>query len=98
MVVTSQVTFEQIRRERPQAAKLLSLMSFFQAQNIPESVLHAYDDAESGEEVGNRRSGEDADADTDDVDTLETSRTTLVYYGAIRSLLQQRQGSTRCTL
>ncbi|KAJ4235454.1 hypothetical protein NW757_013525 [Fusarium falciforme] len=44
VVVTWQVTFEQIRREQPRAANLLSLMSQFQAQNIPEIMLHSYDD------------------------------------------------------
>ncbi|KAH7010788.1 uncharacterized protein B0I36DRAFT_210186, partial [Microdochium trichocladiopsis] len=44
VVVTWQVTFEQIRQEQPRAANLLSLMSQFQAQNIPESMLHSYGD------------------------------------------------------
>jgi tetratricopeptide (TPR) repeat protein len=44
VVVTWQVTFEQIKRERRSATNLLSLMSQFQAQNIPESMLHGYDD------------------------------------------------------
>ncbi|RGP69012.1 kinesin light chain 3 [Fusarium sporotrichioides] len=44
VVVTWQVTFEQIRQEQPRAANLLSLMSQFQAQNIPEIMLHSYDD------------------------------------------------------
>ncbi|KAJ4160360.1 hypothetical protein NW754_003485 [Fusarium falciforme] len=42
VVTTWQVTFEQIRRERPSAAKLLSFMSFFNPQGIPEFVLHDY--------------------------------------------------------
>ncbi|KAK2469400.1 hypothetical protein H9L39_19117 [Fusarium oxysporum f. sp. albedinis] len=42
VVVTWQVTFEQIRRERPSAAKLLSFMSFFNPQGIPEFMLHDY--------------------------------------------------------
>lgn len=44
VVVTWQVTFEQIRQEQPRAANLLSLMSQFQAQNIPETMLHSYED------------------------------------------------------
>ncbi|RYP74430.1 hypothetical protein DL769_004007 [Monosporascus sp. CRB-8-3] len=43
VVTTWQVTFEQIRRERPSAANLLSFMSFFNPQGIPEFVLHNYD-------------------------------------------------------
>ncbi|KAJ4193670.1 hypothetical protein NW759_016585 [Fusarium solani] len=42
VITTWQVTFEQIRRERPSAAKLLSFMSFFNPQAIPEFVLHDY--------------------------------------------------------
>ncbi|RSL64168.1 hypothetical protein CEP51_013189 [Fusarium floridanum] len=58
VVTTWQVTFEQIRRERPSAAKLLSFMSFFNPQAIPEFALHDYNtdltdnvdrDAESGD-------------------------------------------------
>ncbi|KAH6870948.1 hypothetical protein B0T10DRAFT_533703 [Thelonectria olida] len=46
VVMTWQVTLEQIRRERPSAADLLSLMSFFNPQGIPElddlDVLRGY--------------------------------------------------------
>ncbi|KAJ4176011.1 hypothetical protein NW767_015588, partial [Fusarium falciforme] len=42
VVTTWQVTFEQIRRERPSAAKLLSFISFFNPQGIPEFVLRDY--------------------------------------------------------
>jgi len=52
-VVTAwQITFEQIRRDRPSAADLLSFMSFFNPQGIPESILRTYarDDGEDGEE------------------------------------------------
>ncbi|KAM5342899.1 hypothetical protein ACJ41O_013865 [Fusarium nematophilum] len=47
-VTTWQITFEQIRRERPSAADLLSFMSFFSPQGIPESALQTYarDDGE----------------------------------------------------
>ncbi|KAI7766379.1 hypothetical protein LZL87_013153 [Fusarium oxysporum] len=43
VVVTWQVTFEQIRCERPSAAKLLSFMSLFNPQGIPAFILHDYD-------------------------------------------------------
>ncbi|KAK6714820.1 hypothetical protein SNK04_005751 [Fusarium graminearum] len=42
VVTTWQVTFKQIRRERPSAAKLLSFISFFNPQGIPGFVLHDY--------------------------------------------------------
>jgi hypothetical protein len=43
VVMTWQMSFEQIRRERPSAADLLSLMSFFNPQGIPEGVLRRHD-------------------------------------------------------
>ncbi|KAF4814772.1 hypothetical protein CGCSCA5_v007570 [Colletotrichum siamense] len=42
VVLTWQLTFEQIKKEQPRAADLLSLMSCFQAQHIPEYMLHHY--------------------------------------------------------
>lgn len=45
VVVTWQVTFEQILQEKPSAANLLALMSWFQPQNIPEWMLWEYNDS-----------------------------------------------------
>ncbi|KAH7092332.1 kinesin light chain 1 [Paraphoma chrysanthemicola] len=42
VVTTWQISFEQIRRERRSAAELLSLMSCFNPQGIPESTLRRY--------------------------------------------------------
>lgn len=42
VATTLQISFEQIRRERPSAADLLSFMSFCSPQGIPESVLRDY--------------------------------------------------------
>jgi tetratricopeptide (TPR) repeat protein len=42
VLTTWQITFEQISRERPSAADLLSFMSFFNPQGIPESALCRY--------------------------------------------------------
>ncbi|KAI6777532.1 uncharacterized protein J7T54_002730, partial [Emericellopsis cladophorae] len=44
VLVTWQLTFDRIREDHPRAADLLALMSQFQSQNIPESMLHGYDD------------------------------------------------------
>ncbi|KAH6995530.1 P-loop containing nucleoside triphosphate hydrolase protein [Ilyonectria sp. MPI-CAGE-AT-0026] len=44
VVTTWQVTLDQIRRERPSAANLLSFMSFFNPQGIPEFALRDYKD------------------------------------------------------
>jgi tetratricopeptide (TPR) repeat protein len=42
VVTTWQISFERIREERPSATDLLSLMSFFNPQGIPESILRNY--------------------------------------------------------
>jgi tetratricopeptide (TPR) repeat protein len=42
VVTTWQISFERIREERPSAADLLSLMSFFNPQGIPESILRRH--------------------------------------------------------
>ena len=42
IIVTWQISFYQIYKERPSAAGLLSVMSFFDRQGIPESVLRSY--------------------------------------------------------
>ena len=39
IIATWQISFEHIRRERPSATRLLSLMSLFDRQGIPESLL-----------------------------------------------------------
>ncbi|KAJ4183504.1 hypothetical protein NW759_017073 [Fusarium solani] len=68
VVTTWQVTFEQIRRERPSAAKLLSFMSLFNPQGIPEFVLHDY----STDVTDNMDRDAEAESDDfeDDLDVL----------------------------
>lgn len=39
IIITWQISFDHIQQERPSAANLLSLMSFFDQQGIPESLL-----------------------------------------------------------
>jgi tetratricopeptide (TPR) repeat protein len=41
IIVTLQISFESIRKENPQAMNLLSLMSFFDRQGIPDYLLQA---------------------------------------------------------
>ncbi|KAH7021517.1 uncharacterized protein B0I36DRAFT_388201 [Microdochium trichocladiopsis] len=72
VVVTWQITFEQIQKERRSAADLLSLMSLFHPQEIPEWVLRSYYQRrcrigkhyDGGKE--NDEGGEDDDDDDDD--------------------------------
>jgi tetratricopeptide (TPR) repeat protein len=40
IIATWQISFEHIRKERPAAARLLSLMSLFDRQGIPDSLLY----------------------------------------------------------
>ena len=42
IIVTWQMSFEHIRREKPSATRLLSLMSLFDGQGIPECLLDGY--------------------------------------------------------
>ena len=44
--ITWKMLFDQIRKERPSAARLLSLMSFFDRQGIPEFLLRKDSDDE----------------------------------------------------
>lgn len=64
VAVTWQVTFEKVRSERPTAANLLSLMSCFHSQNIPEYMLYGYfGDADDEQDT------DEADAEfEDDID------------------------------
>jgi len=48
IIITWQISFDYIQQERPSAADLLSLMSFFDRQGIPEGLLR------NGVETGNR--------------------------------------------
>ncbi|KAF6789663.1 TPR domain-containing protein [Colletotrichum sojae] len=67
VVLTWQLTFNQIKRDQPRAANLLSLMSYFHAQNIPQYMLHNYNggfiDATEGDD-------DDDDDLEDDLDVL----------------------------
>jgi len=52
IIVTWQVSFENICKERPSAARLLSLMSLFDRQGIPKSLLeHCYQESDDSDEV-----------------------------------------------
>ena len=71
VVMTWQMSFEQIQRERRSAAELLSLMSFFNPQGIPESVLRRHS-REAARGAGLEDKEEDADSAFDeDLDTLQ---------------------------
>jgi tetratricopeptide (TPR) repeat protein len=65
IIATWQISFEHIRQEVPAAARLLSLMSLFDRQGIPESLLH--DQYAADEDKVDDEEGTDFD---DDINTL----------------------------
>ncbi|KAF6787063.1 Kinesin light chain 5, partial [Colletotrichum sojae] len=96
VVVTWQVTFEQIKREQPRAANLLSLMSYFHAQNIPEYMLHDYSSGNIGSEGANDKHGETSNVDfEDDLDVLRGY--SLVTITATPGLLEMHSLVQFCT-
>ncbi|KAF1352616.1 P-loop containing nucleoside triphosphate hydrolase protein [Delphinella strobiligena] len=66
IIMTWQISFEHIRQSRQSAADLLSLMSFFDHQSIPESVLRARDITRlsTGRETKQTRSNDDDSTDS----------------------------------
>ncbi|KAH7353339.1 kinesin light chain 3 [Plectosphaerella cucumerina] len=85
IVVTWQVTFEQVKREQPSAANLLSLISQFQAQNIPEYILRGYQDDKpprndnDAADIAAQTKGDN----TDDTDDFENDIDTLRGYSLV---------------
>jgi tetratricopeptide (TPR) repeat protein len=70
VVLTWQMSFERIRKERQSATDLLSLMSFFNPQGIPESTLQRYGRGTAG--IAEPDTEDEADsAFNEDLDTLQ---------------------------
>ncbi|KUJ24020.1 uncharacterized protein LY89DRAFT_604339, partial [Mollisia scopiformis] len=65
ILITWQISFDHIREKRPSAADLLSLMSFFDRQGIPEALLRNQDER--------RNSQQDQKESNDDNDTSQSS-------------------------
>ncbi|KAF6803648.1 Kinesin light chain 5, partial [Colletotrichum plurivorum] len=96
VVVTWQLTFEQIKREQPRAANLLSLMSYFHAQNIPEYMLHDYNSGNIGSDERDNENGETSNVDfEDDLDVLRGY--SLVTITATPGLLEMHSLVQFCT-
>ncbi|KAK2734188.1 Kinesin light chain 5, partial [Colletotrichum kahawae] len=96
VVVTWQVTFEQIKQEQPRAADLLSLMSYFQAQNIPEYMLHNYSSGNIGSEESDDEHAETSSNDfEDDLDVLRSY--SLVTVSAMPGFLEMHSLAQFCT-
>ncbi|KAH9225249.1 hypothetical protein K456DRAFT_1419334 [Colletotrichum gloeosporioides 23] len=96
VVVTWQVTFEQIKREQSRAANLLSLMSCFHAQNIPEYMLHDYNRSFTDAEGNHNDDDDDEISDNgdfeDDLDVLRgyslITMTAISGFCEMHSLIQ----------
>jgi hypothetical protein len=89
VVTTWQITFEQIRQERPTAAELLSLMSFFNPQGIPEAVLQSY---KRGQDEGQ------GDVEEDFIEDYEVLRAySLVTRGMTSDVLEMHALVQFCT-
>ncbi|KAJ5737117.1 uncharacterized protein N7483_002242 [Penicillium malachiteum] len=91
ILLTWQISFDHIRRIRQSAADLLSLMSFFDWQGIPEDLLRVQEMAKNHEVLGsleefaNSPSGEDTESSSeyDLDDNFESDITTLRDYSFV---------------
>ncbi|KAJ6095554.1 hypothetical protein N7486_006300 [Penicillium sp. IBT 16267x] len=91
ILLTWQISFDHIRRIRQSAADLLSLMSFFDWQGIPEDLLRVQDMAtnhealDSSGEFTNSSSGEDTESSSeyDLDDNFESDIITLRDYSFV---------------
>lgn len=72
VVAAWQLTFDRLRQENPSAARLLSLLSCFQSQNIPGDILSGYKEVD----------GPDTDQDSDE-EQLEEDMDALFAYSLI---------------
>ncbi|KAJ5416976.1 uncharacterized protein N7487_000526 [Penicillium crustosum] len=91
ILLTWQISFDHIRRTRQSAADLLSLMSFFDRQGIPEDLLRVQGKGKTNRssgslgEIANTSSGEDTDSSSEDdlEDGFENDIATLRDYSFI---------------
>ena len=67
IITTWQISFDYIRQVRPSAADLLSLMSFFDRQGIPDTLVRSIDTEQNDEKVGmTDTDDEEKDEDNDE--------------------------------
>ncbi|CAG8020814.1 unnamed protein product [Penicillium nalgiovense] len=84
ILVTWQISFDYIRQTKPSAADLLSLMSFFDRQGIPESLIRHQpkaNDTSISEPLSDSSDGESSESDIGP--DLEDDLTTLRDYSLI---------------
>jgi tetratricopeptide (TPR) repeat protein len=97
VIVTWQTSFEQIREERRSAADLLSLMSFFNPQGIPEWVLPRHTQCAAGVDAVRNAEGDDEQDDRmhdaeQAEDALEEDLHTLRAYSLLTRYEERKQG------
>jgi hypothetical protein len=75
IIITWQMSFDEIRENWPASADLLSLMSFFDRQGIPEEVLKVRLRGDESEDLTNQTSGANVEEvkDEEDSDRSEAS-------------------------
>jgi hypothetical protein len=90
IIITWQISFDYIHQVRPSAANLLSLMSFFDRQGIPEALVQNRGETRNGrEDLERRRSdnegrdGEDSGSESSVHDEFEDDILTLRNYSFI---------------
>ncbi|KAH8645358.1 hypothetical protein BX600DRAFT_444524 [Xylariales sp. PMI_506] len=83
IIITWQISFEHIQMINPSAADLLSLMSFFDRQGIPESLVQIRDVDEVNDNTEDDDNSEEGASDSDTDDMFEDSVATLRDYSFI---------------
>jgi hypothetical protein len=89
IMTTWQISFNHIRQARPSAADLLSLMSFFDRQGIPEALVRGGETKQSREKLGEADMDNENDNDEDSIsesavdDRFEDDILTLRNYSFI---------------
>ena len=74
IIITWQISFEHIRQIRPSAADLLSLMSFFDRQGIPEALLRTRAGSGNGQGSQKERDGHGIEEKEEDDNDLVPER------------------------
>jgi hypothetical protein len=87
ILITWQLSFDHVRQTRPSAADLLSLMSFFDRQGIPETLIRSrckIGDKDKSHTINERNGGDEDDAsDSGSDDEFENDIVMLRHYSLI---------------
>ena len=94
IIITWQISFEHINKTRQSAAELLSLMSFFDSQGIPETLVRgrageAEHEIREGRDDNRVQSDEDSDSELNNDDGFEMDVRTLRDFSFISITLDR---------